>query len=110
MGLVSPAALHLTILTLLRNATQVVGYGFCHVPTTAGSSEVECCTWRPMGSISEEVAAFFVGGIPRLADDEVMFSKAWEQRCRLLTIGSGTVHLRLDVVLKNFEQNCVDWT
>ncbi len=31
------------------------GYGFVHVPTAPGAHEVECLTWRPVGSFGEQV-------------------------------------------------------
>lgn len=30
------------------------GYGFCHVPTVPGIHDVECVTWRPVGSYRDQ--------------------------------------------------------
>ena len=85
------------------------GYGFCHVPTSPGHVEVEVQTWRPLGTHMQEFASFFVGGAPKLKEMDVVFRKAWESRCHLFTASSGAVHLSLDVILKNFADNNVEW-
>ena len=30
------------------------GYGFCHVPTVPGVHDVDCVTWRPVGSYRDQ--------------------------------------------------------
>jgi B9 domain-containing protein 2 len=84
------------------------GYAFVHVPAQPGHHSLSVPTWRPMGSLHEEVAAFFLGGTPQLRDVNVLFTKAWSDRCRLNTSSSGTIRLNLDVVLRHFQENQVD--
>mmetsp|Transcript_84240 Transcript_84240/g.234632 ORF Transcript_84240/g.234632 Transcript_84240/m.234632 type:complete len:204 (+) Transcript_84240:166-777(+) len=83
-------------------------YGFVHVPTSAGSFDVEVPTWRPLGSHKVEMASFFLGGRPQLKSLSVIHAEAG-QRFRLVTESSGTVHLHLDVVLKHLAAHKVEW-
>ena len=87
----------------------LAGYGFAHVPTAPGSYELEVSTWRPMGSMREEIGTHFIGSTPQLRDDDLLFEKAWSERCRLTTTTSGTIHLHMDVVLRYFKENNVSW-
>ena len=88
--------------------TNLVGYGFCHFPTSAGSFELTVPCWRPTGSMPEEIQSFFLGANPQLTNEEVLFSKAWENRCRLVTIPSGKVHLQMNVIHRFFNEQKVD--
>jgi len=84
------------------------GYGFTHIPNCAGYFELDVATWRPVGTLKEEIAAKFLGTTPQLRDIDVLFKKAWGDRCRLSTVSSGTIRLNLDVVLRNFADHNVD--
>jgi B9 domain-containing protein 2 len=86
----------------------LAAYAFVHVPTQPGHHSLSVSTWRPMGSLHEEVTAYFLGGTPQLRDVNVLFAKAWSDRCRLSTSSSGTIRINLDVVLRNFQDNQVD--
>eukprot|EP01112_Ceratiomyxa_fruticulosa_P004770 TRINITY_DN1530_c0_g1_i4.p1 TRINITY_DN1530_c0_g1~~TRINITY_DN1530_c0_g1_i4.p1 ORF type:complete len:178 (+),score=18.37 TRINITY_DN1530_c0_g1_i4:402-935(+) len=55
---------------------ELYGYGFCNVPTSAGIFSVDCVTWRPKGSVMEEVSSFFLGGTTQLANDDLIISGA----------------------------------
>ena len=79
----------------------------CHVPTGAGSFNVDCPTWRPVGTESEELAAHFLGGRPQLKSTSVLSADA-TQRFLLTTAGSGTVVFQLNVILKHFDTYSVD--
>ena len=46
--------------------------------------------------------AFFMGGGPELTQDAVVYSSRDRQRLR--TEASGTVHIKLGVVLRNFDK------
>jgi len=81
----------------------VVGYGFCHIPTSAGQHEVECMTWRPVSTVGDEVQAFFVGGNPQLKDDSLVTSSI--DRFKLRTKTMGTVSLTVSVLLKGFSKH-----
>ena len=56
-------------------------------------------------------AAFFLGGHPRLSKSglNVLYKDAWESRMELVTIPSGTVYLRVDVLLKNVTEESMKW-
>lgn len=84
------------------------GYGFTHVPNNPGSYEVEVATWRPVGTLKEEIATQFLGTTPQLRDIDLLFSKAWSDRCRLSTTSAGTVKVNLDVILRNFHDHAID--
>ena len=34
---------------------EIAGYGTCMVPTTSGTHELKCSTWRPCGSMREQL-------------------------------------------------------
>ena len=53
---------------------EVIAYGFVNVPSAVGCFELECTTWRPVGSLQEEIGAFFIGGQPQLTTDNVIFN------------------------------------
>eukprot|EP00742_Colponemidia_sp_Colp-10_P006160 GILJ01006593.1.p1 GENE.GILJ01006593.1~~GILJ01006593.1.p1 ORF type:complete len:209 (+),score=16.32 GILJ01006593.1:50-676(+) len=79
----------------------ILSYGMCHLPSTAGSYNIVVPTWRPLGTTRDEVQAFFLGGVPQLKSLEPV-STASDLRCRLRTESSGNLHLQVDVILKNF--------
>ena len=107
---------------------QSLGYGFGHLPSTPGKKsnspalqyrwmclkprvgyhELEISTWRPLGTLKEEIAAQFLGSTPHLRDIGLLFKRAWSDRCRLTTAPSGKIQVNLDVVLKNFRKFNVD--
>lgn len=60
---------------------------------------------RAQGTPLERAASFFVGGAPRLRSEEVVHSPG--DRFRLQTAAGGVVHLRLGVVLKDWERHGV---
>ncbi|CAM9156600.1 unnamed protein product [Ectocarpus fasciculatus] len=84
------------------------GYGFRHLPSTPGFSEVSVPCWRPSGSMQEETAAFFLGVTPRLTAEDAVFNRAWDQRCRLITLPAGTVWLQMHGLFRNLEDQGVD--
>ncbi|NWX53258.1 B9D2 protein, partial [Steatornis caripensis] len=78
-----------------------LGYGFCHVPSAPGCHALDCVTWRPRGTGWERLCQRFVGGGPQLLDPEALATGA-DERFRLRTETSGTVHLQLGVILRHF--------
>ena len=44
------------------------GYGYQHLPVSAGSIDVVVRTWRPLGGIASQMADFFLGSSVRLQD------------------------------------------
>ncbi len=79
------------------------------MPAISGEVEVDCRLWRPKGSLKDEISGLYLGGVPRLKSWDLLFSKAWEQRPKLVTIGSGSVRLRLNVLLRHFDDQKVEW-
>lgn len=55
---------------------------------------------------SLSTAAFFLGGSPELRNEAVVYST--QDRQRLRTEAMGTVHLRLGLILRNFEKYGVE--
>ncbi|GMH88354.1 hypothetical protein TrST_g13966 [Triparma strigata] len=88
--------------------TNLSGYGFVHLPTNAGNYEIMVPCWRPTGSLPEEIQSFFLGTNPQLTNETVLFSKAWENRCRLVTIPSGKIWLNISVIHRFFAQQNID--
>ena len=87
---------------------EVEGYAFVHVPSAPGLHEVSVPTWRPLGTPEQELAAFFLGGVPRLKTTTVLFSSAHDQRFKHVTASAGTVHLRLEILLRHFDKNEIE--
>lgn len=81
----------------------VVGYGFVNLPFASGEHELTAALWRPMGSAKEELAATLLGRTPELVSDDVVFSAAWADRCRLQTVATGKVQLHVAIILRNFQ-------
>ena len=81
---------------------EVEGYGVAHVPPSPGLHELSISTWRPVGTAADEWAAFFVGGTPALKSTAVLFAAASE-RHRLVTVGSGSVHVRLELLQRHMD-------
>lgn len=52
------------------------------------------------------LVAFFLGGSPHLKEDSLVYNVTDRQRLR--TVSAGTVHLRLGVILRNFEKHGVE--
>jgi B9 domain-containing protein 2 len=69
----------------------LAGYGFSHLPCRGGYHEISVPTWRPMGTTIQEITAYFLGPTPQLSTDELIFNKAWAERCHLKTMSSGKV-------------------
>nr|XP_015296649.1 PREDICTED: B9 domain-containing protein 2 isoform X2 [Macaca fascicularis] len=85
---------------------QLAGYGFCHVPSSPGTHQLACPTWRPLGSWREQLARAFVGGGPQLLHGDAIYSGA--DRYRLHTAAGGTVHLEISLLLRNFDRYGVE--
>ncbi|KAF4529859.1 hypothetical protein B566_EDAN017680 [Ephemera danica] len=88
------------------NRSELVGYGCCHIPSSAGTHQVTCATWRPLGSTRDRLRQYFVGGGPQLTNPDLVSST--RDRFRLTTETMGTVHLELTVILRNFTQHGIE--
>ena len=85
-----------------HGAKDLAGYGFAHVPTSAGEHTLQVATWCPEGTRAEKLSAFFVGGKPRLKFEEVIHAPG--DRFRLQTKAAGIVTLNLGVCVKDFDK------
>lgn len=81
---------------------ELYGYGHCHLPTSPGMHTIECVTWRPAGTTREQISQLFVGGGPQLRNPDLIYSGA--DRYHLRTLAMGKVHLRLGIMLRNFDK------
>lgn len=86
---------------------ELYGYGVCHVPVTPGYHEIECVTWRPMGTVKDQITSYFVGGALQLKNPDLANSSS--DLYRLKTISMGKVHLRLNIILRNFDKYGVEF-
>ena len=88
------------------------GYGFAHIPTQPGTHKIEIYTWRPVGSLMDQVygnssliwhKAYFLGATPQLKNLDMITNPS--DRFRLETMTMGKVHLELSVITRNFDAN-----
>ncbi|CAG2119082.1 unnamed protein product [Medioppia subpectinata] len=78
----------------------ICSYGFIHMPSQGGYHKITCHTWRPIGSLSDQISQFFTEDSLKLMNEEIITN---ENRSRLQTQAMGSVNLELYVVFKNFE-------
>jgi len=81
---------------------ELYGYGYCHIPTSPGTHEMECPTWRPVGTMREQISQAFLGGGPQLKNPDMIYSGA--DRYHLRTQTMGKVHLQLGVIMRHFDR------
>lgn len=84
------------------------GYGFVHLPCIPGFHKLEIQCWRPLGSPEQEAAAFFVGTMPALVSEKVIYESAWADRCRLITASAGKVYLELYAIGRFLNRHSID--
>ncbi|NXX09419.1 B9D2 protein, partial [Larus smithsonianus] len=82
--------------------SEVLGYGFCHLPATPGWHALTCLTWRPRGSWRERLRRRWLGGGPQLLSPPALTAAGAGERFRLRTETAGAVHLQLGVLLRRF--------
>lgn len=82
---------------------ELVGYGSLHLPSSPGFSTVSCPTWRPVGTLLEEVSRQFLGGGLHLSDPEEVCGSLGD-RFRLRTEAMGSVQLELYSVHRDFHK------
>ncbi|XP_013787400.1 B9 domain-containing protein 2-like [Limulus polyphemus] len=83
------------------------GYGLCHIPTSPGFYQLECVTWRPLGTLQEEISRYFLGGGMQLCIPDTVYTGL--DRYRFQTVAMGKVHLEISVVFRNFESFGVEY-
>jgi B9 domain-containing protein 2 len=85
-------------------STRVAGYGFAAVPFAPGEHELRVRLWRPVaGSWVSELGARLTGNTPELVTDDVVFRSAVADRCRLETVATGSVSVRIGIMLRNLD-------
>ena len=52
---------------------ELYGYGHCHIPTSPGMHKIDCATWRPSGTLREQIMQTFVGGSPQLKTPDLIY-------------------------------------
>ncbi|XP_051900251.1 B9 domain-containing protein 2 [Pristis pectinata] len=87
--------------------SELYGYGFCHIPSSPGFHQIDCVTWRPLGTWQEQLSQMFVGGGPQLKHSDLIYTGA--DRYRLHTVAMGSVHLQLNIILRNFDRYGVEY-
>ncbi|CAM0512202.1 unnamed protein product [Fasciola hepatica] len=80
----------------------IYGYGFCHLPTSPGYHEIDVAMWRPVGTAIDHICSTFIGGGPHLRRLEIVYNPT--DRFYLQTESMGYVHLKLNVILRNFDK------
>lgn len=93
----------------MHGRQESLGYGSCQLPTASGSHELSCPIWRPMGSLQQETAAFFLGSYPVLKSAAPVHATAASDRVRMVTTGTGTVHVKVDAVFRHLDLHDVEW-
>jgi B9 domain-containing protein 2 len=78
------------------------GYGLLHLPVTPGRHQIQCLTWRPVGSLTDEVVSLFTSGGLRLEDTDILSQSS--DRFRLQTESSGKICLDLYIITRNFDR------
>ncbi|XP_076359891.1 B9 domain-containing protein 2-like isoform X2 [Tachypleus tridentatus] len=63
------------------------GYGLCHVPTSPGFYQLECVTWRPLGTLQEEIFRYFLGGGMQLCTPDTVYTGLDRYRFRTVAMG-----------------------
>lgn len=79
-----------------------MGYGFSHLPTSAGTHVLDVATWRPAGNFRDSVAQHYLGGGHQLRNPDLLVASS--DRQKLTTQAMGRVHLQVGIVQRNFEK------
>jgi hypothetical protein len=84
------------------------GYGFAHLPVSAGQHTFDINLWRPIGTPDQELAAYLLGDTPALVDHDPIYETAWRERCRLVTVPAGTVSIQMFVMTRFTDAHSID--
>ena len=67
------------------------------------------CVYQVGGSTrNQELEAYLLGRTPALVNHEPIYDSAWRERCRLVTVPAGTVHMEITVMTRNAKQAGLD--
>lgn len=76
------------------------GYGLLTIPTLPGQHDLDCYTWRPVGTLQEKLVQFFLGGGPQLKNPLMILSAS--DRRKINTEAMGVVSFKITVIFRNF--------
>jgi B9 domain-containing protein 2 len=88
--------------TVFGCRSNLVGYGFCNVPTSPGQHVLDVVTWRPSGSFRDTLANYYLGGGHQLRNPDLLASAS--DRHRLTTTTTGKVHVQIGIIVRSFEK------
>ncbi|CBJ32291.1 conserved unknown protein [Ectocarpus siliculosus] len=80
--------------------SELAGYGMIFVPTSPGTYDLDCVTWRPQGTLGDQLSAALLGAPPNLV--EVTTAASGADRFELRTETAGTVVFHLEVLVAGF--------
>jgi len=84
----------------------LIGYGWCHMPTTPGEHTREIPIFAPKGAtVVEELASYFLGISPQYEDPSVITSP--ESRTGHVVKSMGLVTLNVSVIGRMFPRNVI---
>ena len=61
-----------------------------------------------MGSVKDQITSYFLGGSMQLKNPDLFNTSSIEELFRLKTVSMGRIHLRLNIILRNFEKYGVE--
>jgi hypothetical protein len=77
--------------------SHLCGYGVMTIPVQSGHHKITIHCWRPVTSYSDKV----LGTYPELEHKDILLSS--QNRYGLKSESAGTVHVEVDVILKDFQ-------
>ncbi len=86
----------------------LVGYGFAHLPSSAGEHVLDVNLWRPVGTPDQELASYLLGDTPALVTHDPIYETAWRERCRLVTVPAGLITVHLYVLTRFTASHGID--
>ncbi|CAM9611783.1 unnamed protein product, partial [Ectocarpus sp. 12 AP-2014] len=85
--------------------SELAGYGMIFVPTSPGTYDLDCVTWRPQGTLGDQLSAALLGAPPNLM--EVTTAASGADRFELRTETAGTVVFHLEILAAGFAERNV---
>ena len=79
----------------------LISYGTTILPNTSGYHEIEFETWSLKGNVTQETLGFFLGSKPLMNTSDPVSSDL-DNRKQIISKPGPTVHLNVEVILRNF--------
>lgn len=90
------------------NRCWLVGYSCCNIPSTPGHHYIKVPCWVPSAvSITDKLRQYFLGGSHQLVKPDALLLGS--DRFKLKTQSKGNVIVKLDIILRNFNQFGVEY-